>query len=227
MRLLSIGADAKTSKGEKVGWRTAILYLPAGGDRCAWAAACLKGCLVSAGRMPMANAARARAARLALLRTAPEAFRAQLLAEIDRFVRGCVRDGVRPCVRLNGTSDLDWSDVIRARPDVQFYDYTKSPSRAFAFAFGDLPANYSVVFSRGGVADDVIPQLLARGVNCSVVFSTKRGAELPERFMGWRVIDGDAHDLRFHDGASGVIVGLRAKGRARKDGVADGFVVAV
>lgn len=42
--------------------------------------------------------------------------------------------------------------------------------------------------------------------------------------MGHRVIDGDESDLRFLDPAS-VIVGLRAKGRARKD--RSGFVRSV
>jgi hypothetical protein len=46
---------------------------------------------------------------------------------------------------------------------------------------------------------------------------------LPETYLGRPVIDGDEHDLRFLD-PSGVVVGLRAKGKARKQ--RGGFVVA-
>lgn len=45
---------------------------------------------------------------------------------------------------------------------------------------------------------------------------------LPETWRGFKVIDGDESDLRFLD-EKGVIVGLRAKGKARKD--KSGFVV--
>jgi hypothetical protein len=54
---------------------------------------------------------------------------------------------------------------------------------------------------------------------------------MPDEFMGAPVIDGDANDLRFKDGLpqgmrsvnnAGVIIGLKAKGKARKD--TSGFV---
>ena len=46
--------------------------------------------------------------------------------------------------------------------------------------------------------------------------------ELPNEFLNLKVIDGDKDDLRFLDPAS-VIVGLKAKGKARKDN--SGFVI--
>jgi len=55
--------------------------------------------------------------------------------------------------------------------------------------------------------------------NIAVVF---HGKELPVTFMNRKVIDGDLHDARIDD-PKGVIVGLRAKGTARKD--VSGFVV--
>jgi hypothetical protein len=63
---------------------------------------------------------------------------------------------------------------------------------------------------------------LAQGssdTNMAVVF---HGKELPVTFMNRKVIDGDLHDARIDD-PKGVIVGLRAKGPARKD--TSGFVV--
>lgn len=47
-------------------------------------------------------------------------------------------------------------------------------------------------------------------------------SRVPEHFKGYRVIDGDAHDLRFLD-PKGVVVGLKAKGAARRD--TSGFMV--
>ncbi len=56
----------------------------------------------------------------------------------------------------------------------------------------------------------------------AVVFACKREDSLPAKWAGRKVIDGDLHDLRFLDGR-GRVVGLRAKGPARKD--ESGFVV--
>jgi hypothetical protein len=65
---------------------------------------------------------------------------------------------------------------------------------------------------------------LNAGHNVAVVFSTKKGFDLPSEYKGKKVIDGDKHDLRFLD-PKGVIVGLRAKGPARQD--ESGFVIHV
>jgi len=51
-----------------------------------------------------------------------------------------------------------------------------------------------------------------------VVFKDK----FPAEFMGRRVIDGDVNDFRFND-EENVIVGLKAKGKAKKD--TGGFVI--
>jgi len=52
---------------------------------------------------------------------------------------------------------------------------------------------------------------VARNGRVAVVF----GKVLPATFLGVPVVDGDAHDLRFLN-PGGVVVGLRAKGKARK-----------
>lgn len=59
---------------------------------------------------------------------------------------------------------------------------------------------------------------IEHGNNVAVVF---RGP-LPKTWANRRVIDGDRDDLRFLD-PMGVIVGLKAKGRAKHD--ESGFVV--
>ena len=52
---------------------------------------------------------------------------------------------------------------------------------------------------------------LSHGVNVAAVFN-----RIPRKHLGYKVIDGDKTDLRFLD-KRGVIVGLKAKGKARKD----------
>ena len=56
------------------------------------------------------------------------------------------------------------------------------------------------------------------GLNIAVVFRK----DLPETYLGRKVINGDDTDLRFLD-EKNVIVGLKAKGKAKKD--TSGFVV--
>jgi hypothetical protein len=61
-------------------------------------------------------------------------------------------------------------------------------------------------------------------MNVAVVFNTKKGKPLPKTYYGIKVVEGDDTDLRFLD-SKRVIVGLRAKGNAKKD--RSGFVVEV
>ena len=85
--------------------------------------------------------------------------------------------------------------------------------------FAYLPANYHLTFSRSEKNDaDVLP-LLRAGKQVAVVFA---GKTLPTLYQGYRVIDGDRHDARFLD-LRGVVIGLRAKGKAKHD--TTGFVV--
>ena len=107
-------------------------------------------------------------------------------------------------------------NIMELFPDVQFYDYTKLENR---FTKGQkLPANYHLTFSRAEDNDHKLPEVL-KHTSAAVVFS----GELPATWRGYPVIDGDEHDARFTDAGAGVIIGLRAKGRARHD--ASGFVV--
>ena len=102
--------------------------------------------------------------------------------------------------------------------DVQFYDYTKIVKRAYA----DLPPNYHLTLSYSEAdeeyAEEVLMAVADTGVNAAVVFRDR----LPDTFKGFRVIDGDKDDLRFLD-PKGVVVGLKAKGKAKQD--KSGFVI--
>lgn len=236
MGLLSVSADAKTVKGEARGYLTGILYLAphtlAGvGNLCADATeGCRAACLYSAGRGAFNSVQTARIAKTKRFHSDRQNFLQELSADIAALVRKARRAGLVPVVRLNGTSDLPWenlpysgfANLMAAFPDVQFYDYTKSARRAMRHAAGEMPANYHLTFSRSECNDAAARGVLAAGGNVAVVFSTRKTEALPALFGGHAVVDGDASDLRFAD-PRGVVVGLKAKGSARKD--ASGFVV--
>ncbi len=109
---------------------------------------------------------------------------------------------------------------MAAFPDIQFYDYTKIANRR------DLPANYHLTFSlaESNMTDAVVAHF--NGMNVAAVF---RSPKLPDSYLlkspqavcNVSVINGDESDLRFLD-PKGVIVGLKAKGKAKKD--TSGFV---
>jgi len=231
--LLTVG-NPKTAKGEARGYLTAVLHLaPANvaglGTVCAKATAgCMATCLNTAGRGGIfargatTNAIQeARKRRTAFYRLARVAFEDKLARDIERHVARARKLGLTPVVRINGTSDLPGLAHAMARrfPTVQFYDYTKLPR-----AWERDGANYHVTFSRSESNAADVNAALRHGLSVAVVFSTRRGQRLPSAWRGRTVIDGDKHDLRFLD-PRGVVVGLRAKGRARRD--ASGFVVQV
>ena len=227
LNLLSVGADAKTVKGEQFGWLTGILYLaPANeagfGNLCPNASkGCLASCLYTAGRGAMSNVKEARIRKTRAFFKDSAAFIKTLSEDIAALVKAGAKEGKKVCVRLNGTSDVVWErlDVFSKFPDVQFYDYTKSASRAKAFAAGKMPANYHLTFSRSEENDADTIAVLAAGGNVAAVFS----GGLPKTWNGFNVVDGDESDLRFLDGKN-VVVGLKAKGQGKKD--SSGFVIA-
>jgi hypothetical protein len=114
-KLLSINADAKTIKGNKKGYLTAIQYLSpytdSGVNLCANAknAKCYIACLKSAGRMGMAFDARLNRTKL-YLNDQAEYFN-QLTKEITAFIKKAERKNLTPLVRLNGTSDIRWENI--------------------------------------------------------------------------------------------------------------------
>jgi len=225
MRLLTL-ANAKTSKGEPLGYLTGILYLAPSNqsgvkNTCPFASAgCAAGCLYTAGRahiFPHIQEARIRKTKLLVSNRG--LFLDQLRSDIRSLVRRAGKRGTRPAVRINGTSDIADLPMIMAKefPTVQFYDYTKIPRPYLRV----LP-NYHITFSLSESNSATAIDSLKHGVNVAVVFHVKRGRPLPSTFLGARVIDGDKHDLRFLDGYQGAVIGLRAKGQAKRD--TSGFV---
>ena len=172
----------------------------------------------------MQTAINGRIRKTRLLFEEKETFLLQLQRDIAALVRKAKREGLIPLVRLNGTSDLAWEkmkingrSLMESFPEVQFYDYTKIRARAAKFARGNMPANYSLVFSLTESNDADARKVLAAGAPIAAVF----GGDLPDTFLGAPVINGDEHDARVENMAA-VVVGLSAKGRAKHD--TSGFV---
>ena len=227
-QLLGVNTDAKTTKGTILGYLTGILYLApgdiSGHEVCAWRnAGCTAACLYTAGRGAFSNVKQSRIRKTRWFFADREAFYVALRSDIEQLIQDAEKMGLIPCVRLNGTSDIVWeygkSSIIRAFPNEQFYDYTKSVHRAVQSLTSELwPSNYHLTFSYSGTNFADCIKVLRLGGNVSVVFDGVK----PKAWGGAPVIDGDLHDLRFTD-PSGTVVGLKAKGEAKKD--TSGFVV--
>ena len=225
----------KAIKARAYGYMNAINYMaPADtagvGDMCPWSSvACRALCLGEhSGQASMRKEGEdnattlSRKAKTVMFMRARAQFMRELHAGIGRAARKAKREGLKLCVRLNGATDLNWVAVIKAYPEIQFVDYTKSVARALAHTAGKLPANYHVTFSYSGDNASDCERVLAAGGNIAVVFS---GA-FPDTFMGHTVVNGDLSDLRHLDDRN-VVVGLSPKGnKAKRDGVKLGFVVA-
>lgn len=239
MKLLSTG-NPKVLKGQAQGYNTYILHLaPAdvsGYETCAKrTAGCTAACLNTAGRGGMfkrgestnvIQEARKRKTRMFFENRVE--FMVLLVKDIELAIKQSARLGLIPVFRLNGTSDLAFEkyevvrngklfrNVFAAFPEVQFYDYTKILGRKVK----DIP-NYQLTFSAADGNDSDVYKAIAEGLNVAVVFGVKKTDALPTEYLGREVFNGDESDLRFLD-PKGVIVGLYAKGKAKKD--TSGFV---
>jgi len=241
-KLLGIGNDSKTIKGEKKGYMTAILYLAPHKlsgvmNVCpAASAGCISACLVNSGHGGMSDkngynrVQECRIEKTKFLHSNRKAFMAQLELEITKFVKRAEKKGLTPCIRFNGTSDLPFYDekftggLVQKFPDLQFYDYSKIPKVAQKFATGQLPKNYHVTFSRSESNESEVLKVLELGGNVAVVFDSKN---LPETWKGYKVINGDESDLRFLDEPNSVC-GLYVKGhKAKRESAENSFIVKV
>jgi len=235
MKLLSVG-NPKILKGMKQGFMTYILHLaPAdvsGYNTCPKATAgCKAACLNTAGRGGMfkrgestnvIQEARKRKTRFFFENRG--AFMLQLYLDIKKAIKQAEKKGLIPVFRLNGTSDLAWEkyevqdnkNIFQMFPDVQFYDYTKILGRKV-----NGFANYHLTFSAADGNDLDVLRAIKEGYNIATVFGIKKNSPMPETYNGVPVFNGDDSDLRFLD-PKGVVVGLYAKGKAKKD--TSGFV---
>ena len=243
MKLLSVG-NPKTLKGMKQGYNTYIMHLaPAslsGHNTCPKATAgCKSACLNTAGRGGMFkkgentnNIQKARIRKTQLFYSNRDEFMSLLVKDIILAIKQSAKVDLVPVIRLNGTSDISfekypvkmgnvvYTNIFEAFPNIQFYDYTKVLGRKV-----NGISNYSLTFSAADGNDNDVNEAIKQGYNIAMVFQLKKTLEMPDyHIIGNKavpVFNGDESDLRFLD-PKGVVVGLYAKGKAKKD--TTGFV---
>ena len=227
--LLSPGAtNIKTAKNDL---ETFILYMaPAnivdGLNLCPFASdGCKKSCLYSAGRGKFSNVQLSRINKSKFWGFDRANFYLQLANELLIIHDKAIKKDIKIAIRLNGTSDIDHLDLLQRYSginfldsfynDLLFYDYTKNYNHIRKYQ----GSNYKITFSRSEVNELDAYRTLKDGGNVAIVFKD----ELPATWNGFEVINGDLTDLRYFDPVN-VVVGLKAKGEAKKD--VSGFVVA-
>lgn len=228
VNLLSKGStNAKTSKNELT---TFILYLaPANTvpefNLCPFASAgCIASCLNTAGRGAFSNVQLARINKTKFWGYNRQDFYLQLAQELLKIHDKAIKYKEKIAIRLNGTSDIDHLNLLERYTginfldsfysDLLFYDYTKNINHVKRYA----GSNYKLTFSRSETNEKDCLTALSLGCNVAAVFKKS----LPDQFNGYQVINGDTTDLRYFD-PKGVIIGLIAKGKAKKD--CSGFVI--
>ena len=116
-KLLGVGTNAKTIKGDGSEYLTAILYMT---PYKVWVetwtlfklipmaekAGCIDACLNTAGRGAFNNVQSARQRKAQLFYNDRVEFMKQLYHDIQKFSNYCRKRNIQPCVRLNGTTDI-------------------------------------------------------------------------------------------------------------------------
>ena len=226
-KLLST-ANPKIQKGTKMGYLSFILHLaPAtlsGKETCPKrTVGCTAACLNTAGRGGMFKKGentnmiqKARIRKTEYFFNDRDAFMQDLVKDIEKAIKFAAKQNLIPVFRLNGTSDLSWEkykvastgqNIFEYFSFVQFYDYTKVLGRKVKHL-----ANYHLTFSKADGNDSDVAEALLQGMSVVAVYD-KIPAGVPSA---------DETDLRFLD-PKGIMLGLKAKGRAKKD--YSGFVI--
>ncbi|MDB4661956.1 hypothetical protein OAE69_04600 [Gammaproteobacteria bacterium] len=213
------GSSTKLEKGSDK-YDSYVMYLQpadkvAAQTICAFAAkaGCKEPCLIDSGQLGMSTGQNAATKRTILMLLRPDYFKKQVLAEIDKAERRAAKPGQLPALfRLNGTSDLDFSDIINQRPDSMFYDYSKILSHVRK----NTTANYDLTFSGSMYSKQsraALHKAVAAGHRIAMAFNTKLIASdsltIPDNLA-----DFDKTDLRHLDGP--VIGALTRKGSNKK-----------
>lgn len=253
--------SGKAKKANGTGWLNLILYLAphnfaGAGNLCPKASpACIASCLgLYSGQASMVasdapehanNVRKSRILKAQHFMRNRATFMASLVRDIAKNYKVATRDGLRVCIRLNGSSDISfegiaiaidaeqskylmscglecapgfYKNVFAVFPSLQFVDYTKITQRMTRA----LPSNYHLTFSRSETNDREAIEALVMGKNVAAVFET-----LPDTWHGFKVINGDNNDLRHLDprnAAQGYVIGLTPKGpKAKRD--TSGFVI--
>jgi hypothetical protein len=215
----AVNSSAKILKNEKYNELTYIIYLaPAnlsGYEVCPMRTEeCTKACLFGSGQVIMDKTNRivnSRIAKTQMFFENRDYFMSWVVKEIEQAKAKAEKKDMKFSVRMNGTSDIDptlfklnGKTLFEIFPDVQFYDYTKVAKR---FRLLQKYGNYDLTYSFSGRNWNECEEILDnKSGRVAVVFEKN----LPETYKGYKVVDGDAYDMRYVD-EQGVIVGLKFK----------------
>ena len=204
-------SSSKVEKGLTKEIDTIILYLSAsknaGFDICNFASEfCRKVCLVESGRASMEQSNgtihTARLVKTWIVKFAPSVAEKLILWEVGKAEKRKEKSGREFVVRLNGTSDLDFSNIISQKPNVQFYDYTKKPSVSKF-------KNHHITFSFAGDNMSQVFKMLAKGINVAIPVMAK---DFAEALKLSNCYNGDETDLRSYDKQKGKLCLFKIKG---------------
>lgn len=213
------GSSTKLEKGSDK-YDSYVMYLQPANKvsvktLCSFAdkAGCKEPCLIDSGQLGMSTGQNAATKRTILMLLRPDYFKSKVLAEIDKAERKALKPSQLPALfRLNGTSDLDFSDIYKARTNSQFYDYTKELSRVRK----NTLVNYDLTFSGSMYSKQsraALRKAVAAGHRIAIAFNTKLIASdsltIPDSLANF-----DKTDLRHLDGK--VIGALTRKGSNKK-----------
>lgn len=154
--------------------------------------------------------------------------------EIGNHVKSATKNGYKPGIRMNVTSDLSWEhhapQLFKRHPGAQFYDYTKIPNRV---GHPKQPENYHLSLSHTGTGhaesnDKHVIDKLEKGHVVATVYHRGKGVPTPTHIEDvksgrrYPIVNGDHDDNTFdrHEAAGrvqgksghGVVSGLHLKG---------------
>lgn len=214
----SVSKTTKHAKSKKYGELTYSLYLaPAktsGHEVCAGRTKeCTRLCLNESGMNTMNLKGEminnSRIAKTRLFFDNKDFFMSWMIFEINAAKARAEKMGFKFSVRLNNTSDISPEDfningknILQIFSDVMFYDYSKIKDR---ITLMKKYPNYDLTYSYTGYNLTECEKMLLNKINVAVVFKN-----VPENFMGVKVINGDLFDMRYHD-EKGIVIGLKYK----------------
>ena len=195
-----LGSSIKVEKGESEGYYTSILYLQPH-DKvstitlCAGAksAGCAEPCLINSGMLGMTTGQNAATRRTILFILDTVRFYAMLEKECRAMYK---KYGDKLAIRLNGTSDIDFSEFIASLPFIRFYDYTKVYNRLLK----NKLSNYDLTYSGSAYTEKAIQRTaraVTAGYRVAIAFNT--GEKAGEFKIPAGIADFDSTDLRFTD----------------------------
>jgi hypothetical protein len=129
---------------------------------CPMAGTCATGCYAQSGAYAWGNVQTAYENRLEAAES--DNFPELLQKELAPKIKTAVRQGKQLVIRIHDSGDFysvkylnKWLNIIRSNPTVKFYAYTKMVTMFQRLQkTGQIPSNFSVILSEGGLADKLI-----------------------------------------------------------------------